>query len=475
MAEKIPRQKKREQNPQERNKNFQEVSFNYTPEQAKLEASRCIQCKNPLCVGGCPVNIKIPQFIKQIMEGNFLEAYQTIKQDNYLPAVCGRVCPQEIQCEGVCIIGKKGDPVAIGNLERFAADYAAESLTLSHRSQPQAGSPLSNSGEGIGRTSKVAVVGSGPSGLTCAAELNKLGYGVTVFEALHELGGVLTYGIPEFRLPKAIVKAEILSLEKSGVKFELNQVIGKIKTIDELLKEKGFSAVYISSGAGFPSFMNIPGEDFNGVYSANEYLTRINLMKAYQKDQVDTPIKFGRRVAVIGGGNVAMDAARCAKRMGAEKVYLIYRRSKTEMPARREEIHHAEEEGIEFLLLSNPVKYLGDDKGFVNKAVVQKMTLGEPDDSGRRRPVPQPGSEYELDVDVVVVAIGTQANPIIKDATPDLPTNKYGYIIADVDGRTTKPGVFAGGDIVSGAATVILAMGTGKKAARAIEQYLKQK
>lgn len=464
MAEKLLRQKKKEQNPQERNKNFNEVAFNYSPEQAIIEASRCIQCKKPLCVEGCPVNVKIPKFINEIKNNNFLKAYEILKEDNYLPAICGRVCPQEIQCEGKCILSKKGEPVAIGNLERFAADWASEHVTISEPLFPQT----------VQREKKkIAVVGSGPSGLTCAAELNALGYEVTVYEALHELGGVLVYGIPEFRLPKKIVKEEIAALEKAGVKFEKNMVIGKIATIEDLLKNKGFSAVYVASGAGFPSFMNIPGEELNGVYSANEYLTRINLMKAYQKEQADTPIKLGENVAVIGGGNVAMDAARSAKRLGANHVYLIYRRSKEEMPARIEEVHHAEEEGIEFLLLNNPLKYTGDEKGFVKKALVQKMQLGEPDDSGRRRPVPIPGSEYELDVDVVVVAVGTQANPIIKDTTPDLETNKWGYIVTNEQGKTSKTGVYAGGDIVSGAATVILAMGAGKTAAKAIDDYLK--
>lgn len=465
MAEKISRQKKREQAPNERNKNFEEVAFNYTPEQAVLEASRCIQCKKPQCVEGCPVNVAIPQFIQKIKEKDFLGAYQTIKKDNYLPAVCGRVCPQEIQCEGKCILGKKSEPVAIGNLERFAADWARENLPLSPALSPQAEK---------GSKEKIAVIGSGPSGLTCAAELNALGYDVTVFEALHELGGVLVYGIPEFRLPKKIVKKEIESLAKAGVKFEVNMVIGKIFTIDELMKERGFSAVYVAPGAGFPSFMNISGEELNGVYSANEYLTRVNLMKAYLPN-ADTPLKLGCNVAVIGGGNVAMDAARSAKRLGAEHVYLIYRRSKEEMPARIEEVHHAEEEGIEFLLLNNPLKYIGDDKGFVKKALVQKMELGEPDDSGRRRPVPMAGSEYELDVDVVVVAIGTQANPIIRDTTPGLETNKWGYIVTNEEGKTSKQGVYAGGDIVSGAATVILAMGAGKVASKAIDEYLRSK
>lgn len=460
MSEKIIRQKKREQEPQVRNKNFEEVTFNYTAEQAQLEASRCLQCKNPVCVSGCPVNVQIPQFIQKIKDGDFTAAYKIIRQDNYLPAICGRVCPQETQCEGQCILGKKGESVAIGNLERFAADINAdavldvETVTLPNRK-------------------KIAVVGSGPSGLTCAAELNAAGFAVTVFEALHEPGGVLAYGIPEFRLPRKIVRREIDILAKAGVKFEANAVIGKIYTIDELLTEREFIAVYVASGAGFPSFMNIPGEDLNGVYSANEYLTRVNLMKAYQEN-FDTPLLRGKNIAVVGGGNVAMDAARSAKRLGAENVYLIYRRSQAEMPARREEIQHAEEEEIKFLLLNNPVKYLGDEKGFVQKAVVQKMELGEPDASGRRSPVPLAGSEYELPVDIVIVAIGTQANPIIKDTTPDLATTKRGYIIVDESGRTSKKNVYAGGDIASGAATVILAMGAGKKAAQDIAAQFKK-
>ncbi|GBR77549.1 glutamate synthase (NADPH/NADH) small chain [Candidatus Termititenax dinenymphae] len=452
MTEKIPRQKKNEQEPQVRNKNFTEVTQNYTAEQAKLEAGRCLSCQKPACVSGCPVNVQIPQFIQQVKAGNFAEAYTIIKKDNYLPAICGRVCPQETQCEGRCVLGKTGGAVAIGNLERFVADNAP--VETWHATSLQ------------GR-SKIAIIGSGPSGLTCAAELNAAGVDVTVYEALHELGGVLAYGIPEFRLPKAIVRREINSLAQSGVKFETNMVIGKIFTIAELLQEKGFSAVYIASGAGFPSFMGIQGEDLNCVYSANEYLTRINLMKAYLPD-ADTPILRSKRVAVVGGGNVAMDAARSAQRLGAEQVYLIYRRSRAEMPARQEEIQHAEEEGIEFLLLHNPVAYSGDEKGFVKSATLQKMRLGEPDASGRRKPIPEEGSEFELAVDAVIVAVGTQANPIIKDTTPDLETNKHGYIVVDENGKTSKPGVYAGGDIASGAATVILAMGAGKKAAKAI-------
>ena len=459
MAEKIARQKKPEQDPQLRRANFREVSDGYSIEQARLEAGRCLQCQKPACVSDCPVGVKIPQFIQRIKDGDFAGAYEIIRTDNYLPAVCGRVCPQETQCEGRCVLGKKGEPVAIGNLERFAADWAAANAAAETR-----GSAFPRV-ERAQSAVKVAVVGSGPSGLTCAAELNAAGFAVTVYEALHELGGVLAYGIPEFRLPKDIVRRKIKSLSAAGVRFETNTVISKIYTIDDLLKN--FAAVYIASGAGFPSFMNIAGEDLNGVYSANEYLTRLNLMKAYQAG-ADTPILKGQNIAVIGGGNVALDAARSALRLGAEKVYLIYRRSRAEMPARREEIQHAEEEGLEFLFLHNPVQYLGDEKGFVRAAVVQKMTLGEPDASGRRRPVPQAGSEYELAVDTVIVAVGTQANPLLKDTTPDLPTDKHGYIVVDEDGRTSKKGVWAGGDITSGAATVILAMGAEKRAARAI-------
>ncbi|MDR2428846.1 MAG: NADPH-dependent glutamate synthase [Candidatus Margulisbacteria bacterium] len=464
MAEKIARQKKPEQDPQIRRTNFLEVSGNYSPEQARREASRCLQCKNPACVSGCPVGVKIPQFIQRIKDGDFAGACEIIRADNYLPAVCGRVCPQETQCEGCCVLGKKGEPVAIGNLERFAADWAAVNTAAEARK------PALPRAERAQSAVKVAVVGSGPSGLTCAAELNAAGFAVTVYEALHELGGVLAYGIPEFRLPKEIVRREIKNLSAAGVRFETNAVIGRLRTVDDLLKS--FAAVYIASGAGFPSFMNIAGEDLNGVYSANEYLTRLNLMKAYQPD-ADTPILKGRRAAVIGGGNVALDAARSVLRLGAERVYLVYRRSRAEMPARREEIQHAEEEGLEFLFLNNPVQYFGDENGFVQKALIQKMTLGEPDASGRRRPAPQAGSEYELAVDTVIVAVGTQANPLLKNTTPDLPTDKRGYIVVDENGRTAKKGVWAGGDIASGAATVILAMGSGKRAAKDIEKYIR--
>ncbi|MFH1429202.1 MAG: NADPH-dependent glutamate synthase [Candidatus Margulisiibacteriota bacterium] len=460
MAEKINRVKKDEQEPQVRNKNFKEVTYGYTEAQAQLEASRCIQCKNPKCVPGCPMFIDIPGFIQAIKDKDYKKSYDILKKDNDFPAICGRVCPQEDQCEGACILGIKGEPVAIGNLERFVADYVRENKLDTKEAVPVEQKNI-----------KTAIVGSGPSGLACAGELNKIGYDVTVFEALHELGGVLSYGIPEFRLPNDIIKYEIDALKDGGVKFVNNFVVGKTETVDELMQENGFSAVYIASGAGFPSFMKIPGEDLNAVYSSNEFLTRMNLMRAYQFPQVDTPIKIGKRVAVIGGGNTAMDAARGAMRLGAEKVYIIYRRSEQEMPARIEEVHHAKEEGIDFRLLCSPVEYIGDEEGFVKKAVIEKMELGEPDASGRRRPVPT-GEKEELDVDVVIVAIGTQANPIIQDTTEGLETNKWGYIVADDNGKTTKPGVYAGGDIVSGAATVIKAMGAGKVAAKAIDEYL---
>ena len=457
MAEKIARQKKGEQDPHVRTGNFGEVTYNYTPEQAKLEASRCIQCKKPLCVEGCPVGIKIPQFIKKITEDDFAGGYATIKEDNFLPAVCGRVCPQESQCEGKCILGKKGDPVAIGNLERFLADTAMAG--------PKPAAPqIKNNGK------NVAVVGSGPAGLTCAAELRVKGYEVTVFEAFHIAGGVLVYGIPEFRLPKSIVRTEIESLKAMGVEFKLNYLIGKTLTVDDIFA-KGYKAVFIASGAGYPGFMNIPGEDFNGIYSANEYLTRINLMKAYDPE-ADTPVRRGDKVAVIGAGNVAMDAARCARRMGAGKVYIIYRRGREEMPARKEEIEHAEEEGIEFLLLNSPIEYKGDENGFLKSAVIQRMELGEPDASGRRSPVPVKGSEYELELDAAIVAVGTHANPVIADTTPNLEVNRKGYIVTNDDGLTSREAVYAGGDIVSGAATVILAMGAGKRAAKAIDEKL---
>jgi glutamate synthase (NADPH/NADH) small chain len=456
-----PRQEMPEQTAEERVKNFLEVPYGYTPELAELEASRCLQCKKPACVAGCPVAVDIPGFVAKVVEGDYLAAARIIKSTNSLPAVCGRVCPQEEQCEKVCVLSKKGDPVAVGRLERFAADYEREhgDGSLPDRAPP------------TGR--KIAVVGSGPAGLTCAGDLVKMGHEVTVFEALHKAGGVLVYGIPEFRLPKAIVQAEVDYLKSLGVKVELNQPVGKSETIDELLAGE-FDAVFVGTGAGLPYFLGIDGENFNGVYSANEYLTRSNLMKAYLFPEYETPIIRGRRVAVIGGGNVAMDSARTALRLGAEKVYIVYRRSRKEMPARDEEIHHAEQEGVDFQLLTNPVRVLGDEKGWVKGMECLRMELGEPDDSGRRRPVPIEGSEFTMDLDVAVVAIGNGPNPLIPQTTPGLETSRWGNITADSEtGQTSKPGVFAGGDVVTGAATVILAMGAGRRSAKAIDEYLK--
>jgi len=458
--EKIPRQAMPEQEPGDRVKNFNEVPCGYPPVTAILEAKRCIQCKKPGCVEGCPVDVRIPEFIKQIAEGDFLGAARTLKETNCLPAVCGRVCPQEDQCEKTCILGKKGEPVAIGRLERFAAD--------SEREQDAVTIPAVAKLNG----KKVAVVGAGPSGLTIAGDLIKLGYDITVFEALHKAGGVLIYGIPEFRLPKAIVEAEVDYLKKLGVKVVTNAVIGRLKTIDELFAE-GFDAVYIGVGAGAPVFMDIPGENMSGIYSANEYLTRSNLMKAYRFPEYDTPIVRGKNVAVVGGGNVAMDSVRTALRLGADNAYIIYRRSEVEMPARKEEVHHAKEEGVQFLLLTNPVEYLGSKEGWVTGVKCIRMELGEPDASGRRSPVPMPGSEFVIDVDTVVVAVGTMANPIVSSTTPGLETNRRGYIVTKGEsGETTRRGVYAGGDIVTGSATVILAMGAGRKAAQAIHQSL---
>ena len=461
--EKVPRQPMPEQDPSARVRNFEEVPLGYSEEAAVAEAKRCIQCKKPGCIAGCPVEVRIPEFIHAIAEGRFMEAARILKETNSLPAVCGRVCPQEEQCEQVCILGKKGDPVAIGRLERFAADYER----MSGETAVPAPAPANGK--------KIAVVGAGPSGLTIAGDLVKLGYDVTIFEGLHKAGGVLVYGIPEFRLPKAIVEAEVDYLRRLGVKIETNAVIGRIATVDDLFVD-GFSAVYIAVGAGAPVFMDIPGENLSGIYSANEYLTRSNLMKAYRFPEYDTPIVRGRNVAVIGGGNVAMDSVRTALRLGAENAYIIYRRTEVEMPARKEEVHHAREEGVQFRLLTNPVAYVGNRDGWVTGMKCIRMELGEPDASGRRSPVPVPGSEFVIDVDTVVVAVGTMANPIVPATTPGLETNRRGYIVTrGASGETTRPGVFAGGDIVTGSATVILAMGAGKQAARAIHAYLSAK
>ncbi|MEF9990357.1 MAG: NADPH-dependent glutamate synthase [Christensenellaceae bacterium] len=445
---------------QERAKNFEEVSTGYTAQMAVQEANRCLECKNKPCVSGCPVQVNIPEFIHEIKEQNFMAAYQKILMTNGLPAVCGRVCPQESQCEMLCVRAKKGEAVGIGRLERFAADFAMSQGALGAQNVL----PPKNK--------KVAVVGSGPAGLSCASDLAKLGYSVTIFEAFHTAGGVLKYGIPQFRLPKEIVDLEINALKEIGVEIRLNMVIGKILTLDEL-KEEGYEAIFIGSGAGLPSFMKVPGENFNDVYSANEFLTRVNLMKAYQYPSYDTPIKPYSAVAVIGGGNVAMDAARCAKRLGAGHVTIVYRRSEAEMPARLEEVHHAKEEGIEFRLLEAPIEVLGDEKGNVTGMVNVRMELGEPDSSGRRRPVVIKGSEYTLPLDAVIVAIGQSPNPMIKRATPELKTQSWGGIITNEQtGETSIPGVYAGGDAVTGAATVILAMGAGKIAAHSIDEYL---
>lgn len=450
------------QDPQERIRNFDEVPFGYSEEVAIKEAERCLQCKNPRCVQGCPVGIDIPGFILRIRERDFQGAIDVLKDKNSLPAVCGRVCPQEEQCEKLCIVGIKNEPVAIGRLERFAADWEAEHSKVEVE-------PVEAKGP------KVAVVGSGPAGLAAAGELIKKGYRVTIFEAFHQPGGVLMYGIPEFRLPKAIVQREIEYLKKLGVEIQLNVVVGRTVTVQELMEEEGYEAVFIGTGAGLPYFLNIPGENLNGVYSANEFLTRTNLMRAYMFPKWDTPIHIGKRVAVVGAGNVAMDAARTALRLGAEEVHIVYRRSEAEMPAREEEIEHAREEGIKFNLLTNPVEILGDDKGWVTGLRCVRMELGEPDASGRRRPISIPGSEFEFSVDVVVVAVGQGPNPLIPRTTQGLETSKWGTIIADETGATSIPGVFAGGDVVTGAATVIKAMGAGKVAAEAIDKYLKSK
>lgn len=452
----------REQEPSVRAKNFEEVCLGYNKEEAMAEAERCINCKNAKCITGCPVSINIPAFIHEVKEGNIENAYSIISESSALPAICGRVCPQESQCEGKCIRGIKGEAISIGKLERFVADYARENDIAPEK-------PSTTNGK------KVAVIGSGPAGLTCAGDLAKLGYEVTIFEALHEAGGVLVYGIPEFRLPKStVVKHEIENVKKLGVKIETNVVIGKSTTIDELMDEEGFDAVFVGSGAGLPKFMGIPGENANGVFSANEYLTRNNLMKAF-KDEYDTPIAAGTKVAVVGGGNVAMDAARTALRLGAE-VHIVYRRSEAELPARAEEVHHAKEEGIIFDLLTNPKEILVDENGWVKGMRLVKMELGEPDASGRRRPVEVEGSDFELELDTVIMSLGTSPNPLISSTTEGLEVNKWKCIVADENnGKTTKEGVYAGGDAVTGAATVILAMGAGKAGAKGIHEYLSAK
>ena len=447
-----------EQDPQIRARNFQEVALGYTAEMAIAEAGRCLKCKNPKCVEGCPVNVRIPEFIAKVQEGDFKAAYEIITSTNALPALSGRVCPQESQCEARCVRGIKGEPVAIGRLERFVADWYRENINAM---------PEKTACNGI----KVAVVGSGPAGMTAASDLAKMGYAVTMFEALHTAGGVLVYGIPEFRLPKSIVANEITKLEAQGVEVMTNMVIGRVLSIDELF-EMGYKAVFVGSGAGLPMFMNIPGESLNGVFSANEYLTRTNLMKAYT-EEADTPIIKSKSVAVVGGGNVAMDAARCAMRLGADHVYIVYRRGEAEMPARLEEQHHAKEEGIEFKTLCNPTAILGDENGRVCGMKCVRMELGEPDASGRRRPIEVPDSEFILDVDTVIMSLGTSPNPLIRSTTPGLETNRKGCLIVNENEMTTRDGVFAGGDAVTGAATVILAMGAGKKGAAAIDAYIK--
>ena len=449
-----------EQDPKVRARNFKEVALGYTEEMAREEAGRCLNCKKPKCVEGCPVNVRIPEFIAKVAEGDFKAAYEIITSTNALPALSGRVCPQETQCESRCVRGIKGEPVAIGRLERFVADWYRENVNAMPEKVPS---------NGI----KVAVVGSGPAGLTCASDLAKKGYQVSVFEALHTAGGVLVYGIPEFRLPKAIVANEVTKLQAQGVEVMTNMVIGRVLTIDELF-EMGYKAIFVGSGAGLPMFMGIPGESLKGVLSANEYLTRTNLMKAYNADS-DTPVIKSKAVAVVGGGNVAMDAARCAMRLGAEHVYVVYRRGEAEMPARLEEQHHAKEEGIEFKTLTNPVEIVADETGRVCGMKCVKMELGEPDASGRRRPIVVPDSEFMLDVDTVIMSLGTSPNPLIRSTTPGLETNRKGCLIVNEDAMTTRDGVFAGGDAVTGAATVILAMGAGKKGAEAIDKFLSAK
>ncbi len=451
------------QDPKARTRNFNEVALGYTDEMALREASRCIQCPKRPCVAGCPVNIDIPEFIKALRDGNMPEAVRVLKSKNSLPGICGRVCPQETQCEEVCSLAKKGAPIAIGRLERYVADW--------ERKHNPGFSRVVDLPPPTGK--KVAVIGSGPAGLTCAADLAKMGHKVTIFEALHVAGGVLMYGIPEFRLPKEIVQAEIEYVRSLGVEIKLDSVMGKLATVDEVLAS-GYDAVFLGTGAGLPMFLNVPGENFNGVYSANEFLTRVNLMKAYLFPEYDTPVKIGRRVAVIGGGNVAMDAARCALRLGAENVYIVYRRSRAEMPARKEEVENAEEEGVIFKFLTNPKRFIGNEQGWVTAMECYEMELGEPDASGRRRPIVKEGSEFTMEVDIVIVALGTTPNPLIPSTTRGLETRKNGTVVADeVTGKTTKDRVWAGGDVVTGAATVISAMGAGKRAAASIDAYLR--
>lgn len=462
MANRIPRVKVREQDPKVRATNFEEVCYGYNDEEAALEASRCLNCKVPHCQGKCPVHVNIPGFIQKVAEGDLRGAAEIISVDSTLPSVCGRVCPQESQCEGACVLGIKFEPVAIGKLERYVGDWK-----IAHSDEVKVELPARNG-------KRVAVVGSGPAGLACASDLAKAGYEVKIFEALHKVGGVLVYGIPEFRLPKeGIVAKEVEEVKKLGVEIETDVVIGRTMTVDDLLDREGFDAVFVGSGAGLPRFMGIEGENLNGVCSANEFLTRANLMHAYD-EEYDTPVFTGRKVVVVGGGNVAMDAVRTAKRLGAEAV-IVYRRSEAELPARVEEVHHAKEEGIEFRMLTNPVRVIGDEKGWVKGLECVEMELGEPDESGRRSPVTKEGSNFEIDCDVVIMALGTSPNPLIKSTTDGLDTNRRGCIVADEDGRTSREGVFAGGDAVTGAATVILAMGAGRKAAKAIDEYLQSK
>ncbi len=461
MAQRIPRVPVREQDPKVRAHNFEEVCYGYNLEEATTEASRCLHCKNPRCVQACPVSVKIPDFIAKVAVGDIDGAAAIIAEDSSLPAVCGRVCPQESQCEGSCILGVKGEPVAIGKLERFVADHTAETKAATEPVEVTSGT-------------KVAIIGSGPAGLACASDLAKKGYDVTIFEALHKAGGVLEYGIPEFRLPKdTVLKREIDSVKALGVKIETDVIVGRTVTIDQLMDKEGFKAVFVGTGAGLPKFMGIPGENLNGVFSANEFLTRNNLMKAFREDYL-TPIHAGRKCCVVGGGNVAMDAARTALRLGADTT-IVYRRTENELPARKEEVHHAKEEGIDFQMLTNPVEILGDEKGWVRAIKCIRMELGEPDASGRRSPVPIPGSEFEIPTETVIMALGTAPNPLIVNTTKGLQATRRGGLEADAEGRTTREGIFAGGDAVTGAATVILAMGAGRKAAAAIDEYLRSK